>query len=141
MSRSRREFLRQAIIGSAAMAVPALGQKKQSQSGQAKAQTAIPRWRGFNLLEMFTMRSRGDFAEEDMKWIRDWGFDFVRFPTVYRLWIEDGDDYKIKESMLAKLDRGIELANQSGLHVSLNFPRAGVLGQCGVQGAAQPVEG
>ncbi|OHB61863.1 MAG: endoglucanase [Planctomycetes bacterium RBG_13_60_9] len=90
---------------------------------QTKAQTAIPRWRGFNLLDMFTMRSRGDFPEDDFKWIRDFGFDFVRFPTVYRLWIEDGDDYKINEAMLAKLDRGIELANKYGLHVSLNFHR------------------
>jgi endoglucanase len=124
MDSSRRDFLKRAVVGSAAMVVPAYAQQGQGQSGQAKAQTAIPRWRGFNLLEMFTMRSRGDFVEDDFKWMRDWGFDFVRFPTVYRLWIEDGDDYKIKESMLAKLDRGIELANQSGLHVSLNFHRA-----------------
>ena len=101
MTSSRRDFLKQAVVGSAAIVVPAFGQQGQSQSGPAKAQTAIPRWRGFNLLEMFTMHSRGDFREEDFKWIRDWGFDFVRFPTVYRLWIEDGDDYKIKESMLA----------------------------------------
>ncbi len=105
MNSSRRAFLKQAVVGSAAMVVPAYAQLRQSQSGQAKAQTAIPRWRGFNVLEMFTMRSRGDFVEDDFKWMRDWGFDFVRFPTVYRLWIEDGDDYKIKESMLAKLDR------------------------------------
>ncbi|MCX5646434.1 MAG: cellulase family glycosylhydrolase [Phycisphaerae bacterium] len=123
MVSSRREFLKQAVVGSAAIVVPGYAQQRQTPSGQPKAQTAIPRWRGFNLLDMFTMRSRGDFAEEDMKWIRDWGFDFVRFPTVYRLWIEDGDDYKIKESMLVKLDRGIGLANQSGLHVSLNFHR------------------
>ena len=123
MTSSRRDFLKQAVVGSAAIVIPAYGQQGQSQSTQPKAQTAIPRWRGFNLLDMFTMRSRGDFAEDDFKWIRDWGFDFVRFPTVYRLWIEDGDDYKIKESMLAKLDRGIEVANKSGLHVSLNFHR------------------
>ena len=123
MTSSRRDFLKQAVVGSAAIVVPAFGQQGQSQSAQSKAQTAIPRWRGFNLLEMFTMRSRGDFVEDDFKWIRDWGFDFVRFPTVYRLWIEDGDDYKIKGSMLAKLDRGIELAGQYGLHVSLNFHR------------------
>jgi endoglucanase len=124
MNSSRRDFLRQAVVGSAAMVVPAYAQQGRTQSNQPKAQTAIPRWRGFNVLEMFTMRSRGDFVEDDFKWMRDWGFDFVRFPTVYRLWIDDGDDYKIKESMLAKLDRGIELANQCGLHVSLNFHRA-----------------
>jgi endoglucanase len=124
MNSSRREFLKQTIAGSAALVVPTHAQQGQRQSAQPKAQMAIPRWRGFNVLEMFTMRSRGDFVEDDFKWMRDWGFDFVRFPTVYRLWIEDGDDYKIKESMLAKLDRGIELANQCGLHVSLNFHRA-----------------
>ncbi len=116
-------FLKQAVVGSAAIVVPAVGQQGQTQSTQTKTQTAIPRWRGFNVLEMFTMRSSGDFVAEDFQWMRDWGFNFVRFPACYRLWIEGGDDYKIKESMLAKLDRGIELANQAGLHVSLNFHR------------------
>lgn len=41
----------------------------------------------------------------------------MRFPTVYRLWIEDGDDYEIKESMLERLDRGIDLAGKGvGVH-------------------------
>jgi endoglucanase len=124
MKSSRREFLKQAVVGSAALGLPALGQAAQGQSNaQAKAQTLLPRWRGFNLLDMFTMRSRAEFPEDDFKWIRDFGFDFVRFPAVYRLWIEDGDDYKIKESMLQKLDRAIDLANKYGLHVSLNFHR------------------
>ena len=124
MRSTRREFLKQAVVGSAALGLPAIGQAGQGQSSsQGKAQTAIPRWRGFNLLDMFTMRSQAEFPEDDFKWIRDFGFDFVRFPTVYRLWIEDGDDYKIKESMLDKLDRGIDLANKYGLHVSLNFHR------------------
>jgi len=111
------------VAGTAAMSVSAYGQEGERQASPAKAQTAIPRWRGYNLLEMFTMRSRGDFREEDFKWIRDFGFNFVRFPTCHRLWIEGDDNYKIKESMLAKLDRGIELANTAGLHVSLNFHR------------------
>ena len=88
------------------------------------------------------MRSRGDFREDDFKWIRDFGFNFVRFPTCYRLWIEGGDDYKINEAMLAKLDRGIELANAAGLARQSQLPsRAGLLGQRGIQGAAQPLEG
>ncbi|MGE5294475.1 MAG: glycoside hydrolase family 5 protein, partial [Solirubrobacterales bacterium] len=124
MMSNRREFLKQAVAGSVAMGLPAMGQSEPSQANQqAKAQTMLPRWRGFNLLDMFTMSSQAEFPEDDFKWIRDFGFDFVRFPTVYRLWIEDGDDYKIKESMLQKLDRGIDLANKYGLHVSLNFHR------------------
>jgi len=82
MNSSRREFLKQAVVGSAAVALPAFGQQGQSQSAPTKAQTAIPRWRGFNLLDMFTMHSRAEFPEDDFKWIRDFGFDFVRFPTV-----------------------------------------------------------
>ena len=121
MQSGRREFLKGAVVGAAAMSVAAYGQQENKPS--AKAQTAIPRWRGFNLLEMFTMHSRGDWAENDFKWIRDFGFNFVRFPTCHRLWIEGDDNYKIKESMLAKLDRGIDLANTAGLHVSLNFHR------------------
>ena len=122
MQSSRREFLKRVVVGSAATVVPGYAQQ-QVQPKQAKTQKAIPRWRGFNLLEMFTMHSRGDFREDDFKWIRDFGFNFVRFPACYRLWIEDGDDYKINEAMLAKLDRGIDLANKYGLHVSLNFHR------------------
>jgi endoglucanase len=123
MKSNRRDFLKEAVAGSAALALPGLPQQSTTQAAQPKAQTVLPRWRGFNLLDMFTMRSKGDFSADDFRWIRDFGFDFVRFPTVYRLWIEDGDDYQIHEPMLAKLDRGIELANKHGLHVSLNFHR------------------
>jgi len=84
---------------------------------------AIPRWRGFNLLDMFTMRSKGDFAEDDFRYIRDWGFNFVRLPLCYRLWIVDGDDYKINEAMLQKLDCAIDLGEKYNIHVCLNFHR------------------
>ena len=47
----------------------------------------LPRWRGFNLLEMFSPSSNGDFKEDDFRWITDWGFDFVRLPLCYWLWI------------------------------------------------------
>jgi len=53
------------------------------------------------------MRSKGDFQEDDFRWMRDWGFDFIRLPMCYRLWIKDGDDYKIHEPMLERLDRAV----------------------------------
>ena len=51
------------------------------------AQTGLPRWRGFNLLELFSRagpedRRSGAFREDDFRWIADWGFDFVRIPLV-----------------------------------------------------------
>jgi len=87
-------------------------------------QTVLPRWRGFNLLEMFTVKSDGNFREDDFRWMRDWGFDFARIPACYTLWIEDDDPYKLHEPMLEKVDRVVRLGQQYGIHVSLNFHRA-----------------
>jgi endoglucanase len=125
MENNRREFMRIVAGGAAAAALPgyALGTEGEQKAGRSPAQNVLPRWRGFNLLEMFTMRSKGDWVEDDFRWIRDFGFDFVRLPVVYRLWIEDGDDYKIHEPMLEKLDRAVELGGKYNLHVSLNFHR------------------
>ncbi len=89
-----------------------------------QAQTLLPRWRGFNLLEMFTTRSDGNWREDDFRWIRDWGFDFVRLPMCYLLWIEGDDVYALSEAGLAKVDRAVELGREYGLHVDLNFHRA-----------------
>jgi endoglucanase len=126
MKNNRREFLKMVAGGAAAATLPAYGQepkKKEEKTGKSVAQTAIPRWRGFNLLDMFTMHSKGDFPEDDFRWIREFGFDFVRVPACYRLWIKDGDDYKINEAMLEKLDRAVELGNKHDLHVNINFHR------------------
>lgn len=87
-------------------------------------QTVLPRWRGFNLLDMFTVRSQGNFAEDDFRWMADWGFDFVRIPACYTLWIEGEDVYKPYEPMLEKMDRVVRLGQQYGIHVCLNFHRA-----------------
>ncbi|MHC4486913.1 MAG: glycosyl hydrolase family 5, partial [Planctomycetota bacterium] len=91
MENNRRVFLKIVAAGVAAAALPgyAQQQKKQKKKGKSVAQTVLPRWRGFNLLDMFTMRRKGDFQEDDFRWMRDWGFDFVRLPMCYRLWIED----------------------------------------------------
>ncbi len=126
MKNNRRDFLKMAAGSVAAASLPAYGQEpkeKQEKLSKSAAQTAIPRWRGFNLLDMFTMRSKGEFAEDDFRWIRDLGFNFVRLPTCYRVWIKDGDDYKLNEPMLEKLDRAVELGNKYGLHVDINFHR------------------
>jgi endoglucanase len=87
------------------------------------AQTILPRWRGFNLLEMFTTRSAGNWAEDDFRWIAEWGFDWVRLPLCYTLWIQGDDVYRIHEAGLEKVDRAVRLGQQHGIHVCLNFHR------------------
>ncbi len=99
----------------------------------------LPRWRGFNLLEMFIWEpggelvsagGAGDFREADFEWIREWGFDFVRIPMDYRFWtVADpaggsGGAWRFRVETLERIDRLVELGRQYGVHVSLDFHRA-----------------
>ncbi len=138
VEKTRRAFLKSAGLGTAALAFgspPAIGQPTESQP----AQTASPRWRGFNLLNFFQALSRGErsdgtIREDDLRWMRDWGFDFVRLPMDYWLWIDsdwkktrklDPDDvFRISDGALEKVDRAVDLCGNYGLHLSLNFHRA-----------------
>jgi len=90
----------------------------------SKAQTVLPRWRGFNLLEMLTTKSDGNFGEDDFRWMADWGFDFVRVPMCYLLWVNGDNVFAVKESMLEKMDRIVQFGLKHGVHISLNFHRA-----------------
>lgn len=102
------------------------------------AANPFPRRRGFNLLEMFTHRNRGDFREDDFRWIADWGFDFVRLPLCYRLWVKDDDPARIDEPALERVDRAVELGRKYGIHVMLNFHRAP--GYCVNPGLPEPYD-
>jgi len=96
----------------------------------------VPRWRGFNLLEMFSPESRGPWREEDFAWMAEWGFDFVRLPMSYRQWASPDDVLNLNEAALEKVDRGVELGRRYGLHVSVNFHRAP--GYCISRGIKEP---
>ncbi len=132
---SRRRFV--GSIG-ASLGALALG-RPLAQSVDAAPAPVLPRWRGFNLTNFFQAFSRGEegqgqVREEDLRWIRDWGFDFIRLPMDYWLWIDTDwkttrklapdDLFKINEAALEKVDRAVELCRQYGLHLSLNFHRA-----------------
>ncbi len=87
------------------------------------AQKVFPRWKGFNLDYFFNPWSDRNPREDDFRWIRDFGFDFVRLPMTYRYWTETDDVYKIKESSLEKIDKLIEWGQKYGIHTSVNFHR------------------
>lgn len=123
----RRGFLATAAAAPAALAI------------DPPAQTAIPRWRGFNLLDYFQALPRDGgrpkaTPEDYFKWVRDWGFNFVRIPMDYWLWIDSDwqtsrklspeDTFKIKDSAFEPIDRLVELARKYSLHISLNLHRA-----------------
>lgn len=101
----------------------------------------LPRWRGFNLLDMYIYEpgrelirpgdttgpgryggGEGDFREIDFQFIRDFGFDFIRLPLDYRYWTDP--DGTFRELPLSRLDRAIDLAMRCNLHLSLSLHRA-----------------
>ncbi len=89
------------------------------------AANKLPRWRGFNLLEKFMLnKGRSPFVEQDFKMISEWGFNFVRLPMDYRLWIKDGNWDEFDEGVLSEIDQAVEWGRRYGIHVCLNFHRA-----------------
>ncbi len=133
---NRRDFMK--VAGASAAALGFTGHIVDAAEKLKPAQTTIPRWRGFNLLDYFSPRSgrgggRNNTTEDDFRWMSDWGFDFVRLPMAYPRWIDydpsqgdikPDDLYKIKESAVEYIDGIVEMAGKYNLHVSLNFHRA-----------------
>ena len=80
---NRRSFLQTAALGVAVSSGRLHAQEGRTwRSGAAR--NRLPRWRGFNLLDYFTPnppRNPGSLTtDEDLRWMADWGFDFVRLP-------------------------------------------------------------
>jgi len=93
-----------------------------------------PRWYGFNLLEYFSTdpdwmkyfpyNDDGMFREDDFRWIRDWGFNWVRLPMDYRFWTSPQDLFKIQAEKVVPIDRAIRLGEKYGIHVNVCLHRA-----------------
>jgi aryl-phospho-beta-D-glucosidase BglC (GH1 family) len=125
------------VAGVGAVAMSAGGEAVGAVVKTGPAQSVIPRWRGFNLLDYFSPRvrrrgGRGSTTEDDFRWMADWGFDFVRLPMAYPRWltfdaskpITPEDVYNINEQVLEEIDELVEMAHKYKLHVSLNMHRA-----------------
>jgi len=82
-------------------------------------------WKGFNLLNMF-YKGNDDrpFDEEEFKMMSEWGFNFVRVPMDYRIWIKSNDWDNIDESQIKRIDKAIEYGIKYDIHICLNFHRA-----------------
>lgn len=93
----------------------------------------IPRWRGFNLIDLFSTSVRwkeffpisdGLISEEDFAMIRDLGFNFVRLPVSY-LFVGKGAFGRVPdENRMWLIDRAIEFGQKHDVHVMLNVHRA-----------------
>ncbi|HLP73508.1 MAG TPA: cellulase family glycosylhydrolase [Bacteroidales bacterium] len=129
---SRRTFVRNTSLAAAGMAMAGKDIFKVAASTENK----LPKWKGFNLLDFFNPvpprnPSSSKTTDDDLKWMADWGFNFVRIPMAYPRYlsfdrsrdITKEEIYKFDNSVLHEIDSLVDSANRHGLHVSLNFHR------------------
>ena len=70
------------------------------------------------------------FVEEDFQLIDELGFNFVRLPMDYRVWMKDNDWTKFDESVFTEIDQAIEWGKQYGIHVSSTLRGDESVGRC-----------
>lgn len=116
----RRDFMKTVPAVAAGLV---LAQTSLAETKPAVSAAKLPRWRGFNLLEKFTLRQNSPYKESDFEWMAGWGFDFVRLPTDYRCWTDSKDPYKLNEDILKHIDQAIEFGKQYKIHINLNLHR------------------
>ncbi len=98
--------------------------KLNSTQSEQPDYTRLPRWRGFNLLEKFIkgrLEWNQPYYEWDLDFIAEWGFDFIRLPTDYRIWTISPGEYD--EKPLKDIDQVIQWARQRKIHVNLCLHR------------------
>ena len=95
----------------------------------------LPKWKGFNLLDFFSPNptsAKLTTTEEHLKWMQDWGFDFVRLPIAYPYYlnidrtrnITPAEVYNIDEKAVDRIDSLVTMAHKYGMHTSINLHRA-----------------
>lgn len=83
------------------------------------------KWRGFNLLGLFSSGSSpGYYEKADIDMIRELGFNLVRLPVDYRFIVRGFEPLAMDEGGLARLDEAIAWCAAAKVHVMLNLHRA-----------------
>ncbi len=146
MTIHRRDLLTTTLAAGAAASLagagPALAAPGSSGADGALAGSgnALPRWRGFNLMPFFSALSSAEqyrdnvIDDQELQWIADWGFDYVRLPVDYWFFV-DGDwpqtkemsrdaVTRVSEAGLERLDKVVTQCGDHGLHLTINLHRA-----------------
>lgn len=130
---NRRAFLKTAAVSTATIHFAAAACLARAEE---KRSNPFPRWRGFNLTDFNSPnpspRSRGGTTDDDLKWMVDWGFDFIRLPMAYPRYVEfdrsrritPEEVCKFDEQEVARIEQFVRKAQGYGLHVSVNLHRA-----------------
>ncbi len=131
---NRRNFVW--TVGACAALAGVAGVSSLSGAGStASAANPFPRWRGFNLTDFNSPNpssSRRGTTDDDLQWIVDWGFDFIRLPMAYPRYVDfdrsrhitPEEVCKINEKEVDGIESFVRKAQAKGLHVSINLHRA-----------------
>ena len=115
---NRREFIQNTTL-----ITTALGLAGTSAFASPPKNNKLPYWKGFNLTDFNTpnpSNQRRTTTEEHLKWMRDWGFNFVRLPIAYPYYlnfdraknITPEEVYKIDNAAVDKIDNLVQLAHK-----------------------------
>ncbi|WP_353126747.1 glycoside hydrolase family 5 protein [Parapedobacter pyrenivorans] len=129
----RREMLKH--TGALALGLTGLPLLPGGKLLAAAPTNALPRWKGFNVLDFFNpdpKHRRQHTTQEHFRWMADWGFDFVRVPMAYPYYVNfdrsrpimPHEVYQIDEQQVQHVVDLVEHADRCGLHVCLNLHRA-----------------
>jgi aryl-phospho-beta-D-glucosidase BglC (GH1 family) len=131
---NRRNFIRSSLLSAAGVTLIGVPSRSTAENASPSG-NPLPRWRGFNLTDFNSPNpgaGRGGTTDEDLKWMADWGFDFIRLPMAYPRYVEfdrsrhitPEEVYKINEREVERIEGFVRKAQDHGLHVSLNLHRA-----------------
>jgi aryl-phospho-beta-D-glucosidase BglC (GH1 family) len=131
---NRRKFIRNAgvVIGAS---VTGFNIDDAAFLSPGKTANKLPKWRGFNLTDFNTPNpsaNRKSTTEDHLKWMSDWGFDFVRLPMSYPYYLKfdraknitPDEVYQVDDASVEKIDNLVQMAHKHNLHVCLNLHRA-----------------
>ncbi|HLH54172.1 MAG TPA: cellulase family glycosylhydrolase [Verrucomicrobiae bacterium] len=130
---NRRTFIK-TTLASAALAEMA-GPGSIGSGAESTQTNPLPRWRGFNLTDFNSPNpspERRGTTDDDLKWMVDWGFDFIRLPMAYPRYVNfdrtkhitPDEVCSINEQEVDRIEAFVRKAQGFGLHVSLNLHRA-----------------
>jgi endoglucanase len=128
----RRSFIKRTGLVAAGLSITGTASLS---SFSSLPKNKLPKWKGFNLLDFFSpnpANSRPATTKDNLQWMQDWGFDFVRIPIAYPYYlnfdrsknITPEEVYKIDEKAVERIDELVAMAHQYNMHVSLNLHRA-----------------
>lgn len=131
----RRSFIKHTGIIAAGLSLTQKTALAAAGDRRVQPVNKLPKWKGFNLLDFYSpdpSAVRRFTTEEHFKWMRDWGFDFVRLPMAYPNYLTFGRDrditadevYSVNKQQVEKIQALVAMAHKHDIHVCLNLHRA-----------------